>query len=145
MTKCIGLTFVFFALNLALAQQVMTPKDIVIGYMETVVNNQQIDDIDTFISPNLIQHNPNLPNGLEPLRNFWMGFFVDVPEANFRIVRVIAENSLVAVHSHFTPVPDALGLAVVDIFRVEDGLIVEHWDVSMEIPAETASGNSVTD
>ena len=36
-----------------------------------------------------------------------------------------------------------LGMAVVDIFRVEEGKIVEHWDVTTDVPEQTASGNPI--
>ena len=36
---------------------------------------------------------------------------------------------------------DDLGRAVVDIFRVEDGRIVEHWDVMQPVPAESNNDN----
>jgi predicted SnoaL-like aldol condensation-catalyzing enzyme len=39
--------------------------------------------------------------------------------------------------------PDDLGQAVVDIFRVEDGRIVEHWDVLQPVPAESANSNGM--
>jgi len=38
---------------------------------------------------------------------------------------------------------ESAGLAGVDIFRFEDGLIVEHWDAVQEVPTETVSGNSM--
>jgi len=47
---------------------------------------------------------------------------------------VIAEDDLVVLHYHLKTTPDDLGQAVVDIFRVEDGRIVEHWDVLQAVP-----------
>jgi predicted SnoaL-like aldol condensation-catalyzing enzyme len=41
------------------------------------------------------------------------------------------------------PAPAALGMAVVDIFRVEGDKIVEHWDVTTDVPEETVSGNPI--
>jgi predicted SnoaL-like aldol condensation-catalyzing enzyme len=55
--------------------------------------------------------------------------------------RLIAEGDLVVVHSHNVPVPGTRGRAVIDIFRLEDGKIVEHWDVVQEVP-ETAKNNN---
>ncbi|MGK7869952.1 nuclear transport factor 2 family protein [Falsiroseomonas sp. E2-1-a20] len=51
------------------------------------------------------------------------------PEARSRIVRSAAEGDLVWLDVHVTPAPDASGSTIVDIFRVADGRIAEHWDV----------------
>ena len=48
--------------------------------------------------------------------------------------RIIAEGNLVAFHNHLKPNPQDRGVAVVDIFRVEDGKLVEHWDVIQPVP-----------
>ncbi len=48
--------------------------------------------------------------------------------------RIIAESDLVSVHSFLKPNSSDLGRAVVDIFRVEDGKLVEHWDVMQPVP-----------
>ncbi len=62
---------------------------------------------------------------------------------SFALKRVIAEDDLVVLHYHLKMTPDDLGQAVVDIFRVEDGRIVEHWDVLQPVPAESANTNTM--
>ena len=47
----------------------------------------------------------------------------------------IAEGDLVAVHSHYVAIPGDRGRAVLDLFRVRDGKIVEHWDAVQDVPA----------
>lgn len=116
-------------------------KDVVHGYVETVVNGREFDRIDEFVATDLKQHNPNLPNGVEPLKGFWEQFLSELPEARFESVRMISEGELVVDHSVFYPVEGALGVAVVDIYRVVDGMITQHWDVFMPIEEPFASGN----
>lgn len=118
-----------------------SPTDIVKEYVDVVINGRQIDRIDEFIAEDLIQRNPNLPNGREPLREFWTGMTTANPEFNVDVVRIISEGDLVVEHSVARLKAGDVGFAVVDIYRVEDGLIVEHWDVLQEMPEETASGN----
>ena len=60
----------------------------------------------------------------------------------FDIERVIAEGDVVVLHYHLEMSPDDLGRAVVDIFRVQDGQVVEHWDVLQDVPAEAADENT---
>jgi predicted SnoaL-like aldol condensation-catalyzing enzyme len=47
------------------------------------------------------------------------------------------------VHSHFKPEPSDRGEAIADIFRVQDGKLVEHWDVVQSIPPRSANGNTM--
>ncbi|MEM1363405.1 MAG: nuclear transport factor 2 family protein [Pseudomonadota bacterium] len=135
-------TAVVFALSASspiLAGQ--AEKEIVHGYVEKVVNGREFDRIDEFVATDLKQHNPNLPNGLEPLKGFWEQFLSELPEARFESVRMISEGEFVVDHSVFYPVEGALGVAVVDIYRVVDGKIVQHWDIFKPIEEPFASGN----
>jgi len=120
-------------------------KELVTSYMEEVWVNRNVNNLSKYISTEkLIQHNPHLENGIEALEGFLPHLFNNlIPEGTWEVARVIAEGELVVVHSKAKPTPDSLGMAVVDIFRVTDGKIVEHWDVSMDIPVTTASGNSI--
>lgn len=53
----------------------------------------------------------------------------------------MADGDLVMLHVHAKPTPDERGTAIVDIFRLENGKIVEHWDVMQPVP-ETAKNNN---
>jgi predicted SnoaL-like aldol condensation-catalyzing enzyme len=89
------------------------------------------------------QHNPMAPDGPELFVEFITQFQAMAPEMKFDIKRVIAEGDLVVLHYHLTMTPDDRGRAVVDIFRVDNGKIVEHWDVLQEVPAESANDNTM--
>ena len=55
----------------------------------------------------------------------------------YYLKRIIAENDLVAIHYNFRPEKNEEGYAIVDIFRVEKGKLVEHWDVCQEMPEKS--------
>jgi predicted SnoaL-like aldol condensation-catalyzing enzyme len=112
-------------------------------YIELVWNQGRTEDAERFLAEDLIQHNPNLPNGREPLVDFIDGFRKQLPEARFEIRRLAAEGDLVFIHSLFTAQPGHHGTAVVDVFRIVDGLIAEHWDLREDVPETTASGNDI--
>ncbi|SKW40691.1 Uncharacterised protein [Mycobacteroides abscessus subsp. massiliense] len=59
------------------------------------------------------------------------------------MVRSAVDGDLVYLHVHSTNDPQDRGQAVVDIFRVDGGKIVEHWDVIQDVPAESANGNTM--
>lgn len=90
-----------------------------------------------------IQHNPMAPDGADALMAFIGPFFDANPDASISIKRVAAEGDLVWIHYHNKPAPDAPGLAVVDILRMEDGKFVEHWDVVQPVPETAANDNTM--
>lgn len=59
-------------------------------------------------------------------------------------MRVFAEGDFVVAHVHGVRDPSQRGSAIVDIFRLEHGLIVEHWDVMQPIPEEAANPNGMS-
>lgn len=122
----------------------MTPKQIATDYTQTVWIDRQIDEVDRFVASDLVQHNPNLPDGAEPLKAFLGKLFGELaPAMDWRILRVIAEDDLVAVHSLAIRGPGDRGSSVVDLYRIAGDRIVEHWDVSHDVPETTASGRSI--
>ena len=66
-----------------------------------------------------------------------------LPQRHSQIVRTVAEGDIVVLHVKLTKGTDDRGTAVVDIFRLQDGKIVEHWDVQQLIPEKTANENTM--
>ncbi|WP_030167981.1 nuclear transport factor 2 family protein [Streptomyces sp. NRRL S-813] len=112
-------------------------------YLETVWNQGRTEEADRFLAADLVQHNPNLPDGRAPLVDFVESLRKQLPELRFDIRRVAAQDDLVFVHSLCTQNAEDRGTAVVDVFRVADGLIVEHWDAKESVPETTASGHPI--
>ena len=96
-----------------------------------------------YLGARYTQHNPTAPDGAEVFPDLIGGLFAQAPGASFHLKRAIAEGDLVALHYNLKLFPDDLGQAVVDIFRVEDGRIVEHWDVMQSVPPEAANTNGM--
>lgn len=120
-------------------------KELVTAYMDEVWVKRNADSVSKYVSAdNFIQHNPHLADGLAALEGFLPHLFNNMmPEGTWEVKRVIAEDDMVVVHSLAKPTPAALGMSVVDIFRVEGDKIVEHWDVTTDVPESTASGNPI--
>ena len=70
-------------------------------------------------------------------------FTQNFPELRMETKRIIAEGDYVVLHSHLILKPGDRGSAVVDIFRLENGKIVEHWDVVQEVPETSANNNTM--
>ncbi|MFI6932851.1 nuclear transport factor 2 family protein [Streptomyces sp. NPDC050287] len=70
-------------------------------------------------------------------------YFAQFPQLRITPKRIIAEGALVAVHSNYVATPGTRGQAVVDLFRVRDGRIVEHWDAVQDVPETSANDNTM--
>ncbi len=117
-------------------------RALVVEFYDQFFNEHNIAASDV-IAEDYIQHNPNVPDGKAPLVSFFSGYFAENPESRARIVRSAADGDLVWLHVQSTNGEEDLGEAVVDIFRVEDGMIVEHWDVIQTVPSEAANSNTM--
>jgi predicted SnoaL-like aldol condensation-catalyzing enzyme len=90
------------------------------------------------------QHNPLIEDGMEGLRRFVARMMASRPDAHGEIKRVFAEGDYVILHSHWHGLSDdPRGEAVVDIYRSENGKVVEHWDVIQPIPETAANNNTM--
>ncbi|MFD7735791.1 nuclear transport factor 2 family protein [Kitasatospora phosalacinea] len=118
-------------------------KQLVTDYLENVWNQGKVDEAGRYLATGLVQHNPALPDGIAPLADFVSGLRTAVPGGRFAVRRIAADGDLVFAHSHFTAGEGDPGTAVVDVFRIEDDLIAEHWDVSAGVPETTVSGHPV--
>jgi predicted SnoaL-like aldol condensation-catalyzing enzyme len=89
------------------------------------------------------QHNPQAGDGAEPFIGFVKYYTQTYPDLHMDIKRLIAEGDWVVVHNHHTRSAGDRGVAVIDIFRLEDGRIVEHWDVLQDVPESAANNNTM--
>jgi predicted SnoaL-like aldol condensation-catalyzing enzyme len=96
-----------------------------------------------YVGEQYTQHNPGAPDGPEAFITFFDGFFATTPTFKVEVKRVIAEGDLVVIHSHAKRDDNDRGSAVVDIFRVADGKVVEHWDVIQPVPENPANTNTM--
>ena len=86
-----------------------------------------------YVSEEYVQHNPDIPDGRAAAISALAPMFSH-PEARFEIKRILVDGDLAMIHVHGKSDAAAPGGAVADIFRLEDGKIVEHWDVVQPIP-----------
>ena len=119
-------------------------KQLVLDFFELAfVQRRPAEAAERYLGRTYTQHNPTAPDGPEVFPTLIEGLFSQVPDASFHLKRAVAEDDLVVLHYHLRMSPDDLGQAVVDIFRVDDGRIVEHWDVMQPVAAESANDNGM--
>jgi predicted SnoaL-like aldol condensation-catalyzing enzyme len=119
-------------------------KAMVIEFYNMIFQEHKVREaLAKYVGDRYIQHNPLAPNGTEALINFMEPYFAKNPQARSEIKHSAAEGDLVWLHVHARSSPTDRGLAVVDIFRVENGKVVEHWDVVQPIPEKSANENTM--
>ncbi len=143
--KKVLLPLLFCFSMVASANDIASNKKLVTDFYTQVILYGKYDAIDNYIGDKYIQHNPMIADGKEALREMVKSYAPagGLPKPGGEIIRVIAEDNLVVLHVKNYNWPSSAGGAIVDIFRVEDGLIVEHWDVIQEIPKESANSNGM--
>jgi predicted SnoaL-like aldol condensation-catalyzing enzyme len=114
----------------------------VLDMFEAVLNPMDSSAVDRFISPGYIQHNQMAEPGRDGLKRFLDMIRAETPEAVHDIKRAFVDGDHVTVHYHVRRWPGDSGWAVIDIFRVEDGLIAEHWDVMQDVAPGGPNPNS---
>ncbi|MDF3605585.1 ester cyclase [Paracoccus sp. DMF-8] len=118
-------------------------RTLVIDFYNSFFNDHDVTAAERFVAEDYIQHNPTVPDGRAPIIEFFSDNFQKNPERSSRIVRSAADGDLVWLHVISKQNPADRGVAVVDIFRVEDGKIVEHWDVIQPVPETAANDNTM--
>ncbi|MBB6563176.1 putative SnoaL-like aldol condensation-catalyzing enzyme [Acidovorax soli] len=117
---------------------------LVLEFYEVVLNGKNADAAARYVAADYIQHNPRVPTGLAPLQGFVRELQRSAPQARSTVKRVVAQGDLVVLHSHAQRGgPEDRGMALVDIFRVHQGKIVEHWDVMQPVPETAANPNGM--
>jgi predicted SnoaL-like aldol condensation-catalyzing enzyme len=106
------------------------------------VEDNARDAFMAWMHPDYIQHNPNAPTGRDATLAMMEEGLKRTPDLSHEVKRVVwGDADLVAVHFHFRRQPDTRGWAIVDVLRVQDGYVVEHWDVMQEVPDPVTSKN----
>ena len=132
----------FFAASAAHAD-LATNKKNVVEFYDKAINQKDFDAASKYLGSRYIQHNPTAPDGAEGLKGF-IGFLKSkFPGSKSEIKRVFAEGDYVILHVHAVREPGTRGRAIIDIFRLENGKIVEHWDVAQDIPEKPANSNGM--
>ena len=95
-----------------------------------------------YVHVDYMQHNPAVIDGREAAIAHVEGLLA-LPTVSMDVRRLLVDGDYAVAHLIGRQGPDDPGHALMNIFRMEDGIIVEHWDVAQKVPAETASGRGM--
>ena len=115
----------------------------VLDFYEKGLNQKDADGAIAYMGDRYVQHNPNAADGPEGFRKFIAFLREKFPNSRSEIKRSFVDGDYVIVHVHAVREPGTRGNAIIDIFKLEDGKIVEHWDVAQPIPENPANNNTM--
>ncbi|MEZ8222591.1 nuclear transport factor 2 family protein [Vibrio splendidus] len=117
-------------------------KQLVANLIDDIFINSNRHNLAQYIDPNYVQHSPFVPDGREGLEGFLQGL-ADSNTSFFytKMHNILAEGNFVFTQSE--GVFDDTATAFNDLWRIEDGKVVEHWDAVQAIPEEFAHGNGM--
>ena len=124
-------------------KQMEENKKVVLQFYEAAINQKDFEAASKFLGPRYIQHNPRAADGAVGLKAFLAYLREKFPDYHSEIKRSLADGDYVILHVHNVPTPGSRGSAIIDIFRLESGKVVEHRDVRQEIPEQAANSNTL--
>jgi predicted SnoaL-like aldol condensation-catalyzing enzyme len=127
----------------ASAEQLETNKKTVTAFEDAALNRKDFDAASKYLGSRYIQHNPNAADGPEGLKAY-IAFLKDkFPNSHSEIKHIFADGDHVIVHDHAVREPGTRGMAIVNIYKLENGKVVEHWDVMQPVPEKPANNNGM--
>jgi predicted SnoaL-like aldol condensation-catalyzing enzyme len=146
----IKLSAAFFILLLTLGGNTMAQdtslaqsqanKQILSDFAAEVFGKKDLSRLNKYMLEGYIQHNQQVPQGAAGFKTFFVEWFKAVPDWNYTLTKIVSEGDTVWAYGTYsgTQTGDWLGIHAtnkyysinaVDIFRIENGKLAEHWDV----------------
>lgn len=124
----------------SLTIQSQANKQIIAKFGEEVFGKKDLSNLQAHMREDYIQHNPLVPQGAVGFKTFFSDWFSAVPDWNYTLTKIVSEGDTVWAYGTYsgTQKGDWLGIPAthksyridaVDIFRIQDGKLAEHWDV----------------
>ncbi len=121
----------------AIEQQEQANKKLVTDYYQELYGDKNTDAIDRYLDSNYVQHNPNIADGRDALRAAAIIWFKAAVKEKIDIKHIAADGNFVYLHTR--GIENGKTVAIMDIYRVENGKIMEHWDVTQAMPERSLS------
>ena len=120
--------------------QAAANKALVLKAYQALFGDHDLTALDRYWAKDYIQHNPSMGDGTQAVKQLveQMGL-LKAPKSKVEFLRVAAEGDLVFLQTRSPKMGDAPEMVIVDIFRVENGKIAEHWDVMQPVPADAVN------
>ncbi|UXN69704.1 ester cyclase [Devosia neptuniae] len=115
-------------------------KQLVMTAYQRIFGDLDVSAVDQYMSQDFIQHNPTTPDGPEGVKQLLqMLISQGVSKQKLEYKHVLAHGDIVMLHTPYEMAGKAWRF--LDIYRVENGKLAEHWDAMMQMPDTRAHNN----
>jgi predicted SnoaL-like aldol condensation-catalyzing enzyme len=121
----------------------ITNKQKVLSFYKQIVGQRKTELIPEFIVEDYKQHNPTVKQGragITEMINYLKTLPLPPEGAKSPVIRAIQEGDFVVIHLDIQFMGKRM--AVIDLFKLKDGMLTEHWDAIQPLPDE--SGKTIT-
>jgi len=117
-------------------------KNIATRAYQRIFGDLDITGVDEYMADDFLQHNPTIADGREGVKKLvemliWQG----IPKQKIDFKHVMVENDTVVLHSKYEMAGKEWRF--IDIYRISDGKLAEHWDAMMPMPEQPANNNDM--
>jgi predicted SnoaL-like aldol condensation-catalyzing enzyme len=127
----------------SVAAQLARNKKLVLDFYQTIIGNKDYEGARRYMGAEYRQHAPYATDGHAGVAEWVRKMKENFPQHHYEVKKVIAEGDLVVLHLHGMSGLYPFGESVIDIFRIENGKVVEHWDVIQAIPETADNANTM--
>jgi predicted SnoaL-like aldol condensation-catalyzing enzyme len=139
------ITLLTIGLNVSFASNIppKNNKEIATEFLQSIVNAKDFNAASKYLGTWYTEHDPDGTDGPVGLKAYIQFLQDNFPNSHIEIKRIIADGDYVIFHVHSVLTPGTRGQAIVDIFRLDKGKVIEHWDVTQEIPEKSSNPNGM--
>lgn len=115
-------------------------KEVAMKAYQKIFGDLDIAGVDEYMSANFIQHNPTIPDGKEGVKSLVQMLITQgVSKQTCEFKHVVTEGDIVFLHSRYEMTGKEWRF--IDIYRIENWKLAEHWDAMMPMPEVRANNN----
>lgn len=121
-------------------QKAQTPREVVAAFMKVAFEERDPKRATlTYFAPDFIDHDPFIKGSRQSAIDRLEGLDWKTQGPRSDVKHILAEGDYVMIHHYLVRKPGDAPIAAIDLFRVKDGYIVEHWDVLQPFPPDSVN------